>query len=424
MDAARYHLLKIFKEMERQRSSNDQESQTKWLQLQISCWLGNDPFDVAYRFIRMQFKKEIDQKISVRTAYRELLWAFDEAQQALGDPLASEIMAETLSRNKSNYSHCLLSGTSLELQKMEKFLKANIYVRLENVYGGKSQENYVLDDAKFLKIMGLHAWNIIKELHALQSRMDDQRAPEKFPLLSRGGRALGFTVQLPKGSWEEVEKALQEWHVLKSVTGMDRKHSKEFTDFLKQVMKVHTTLLGRMRWTTLFAEELLRDSPAKKGMLTAQDVENATQRAADRIKCSLRDRIEQFKHTHWVNELYWTAIEADVFSMTRIFSDEESAKLISEGFALVDETEKRSINEGGGVQEIVITKGRLREPLAVKTVMEYLRDPKKGGLYEKLMNRFFTSLQLDRGQGGALGKLAGYVFTAVSVFTISRSRPC
>ena len=47
-------------------------------------------------------------------------------------------------------------------------------------------------------------------------------------------------------------------------------------------------------------------------------------------------------------------------------------------------------------------KGYLKEPLAVKAVMEYLREPKNGGLYDKLMNRFFASLQLDRGEGGGL----------------------
>lgn len=284
------------------------------------------------------------------------------------------------------------------------------------------QKTIVLSESKFLEVMRFHAWNVVKELYAVQSHQRSKRAPKNFPLLSRGGRALGFDVQLPNGSWEEVEKGLQQWHIFKPETEMEQ--SREFREFLNQIKKAHTILLGRIRWTNLFAEELLQVSSAVGGKLTAQEVNKATEQVADRVKHSLRERIDQFKYTHWVDELYWTAIEADVYSMTRIFSDEESVKLISEGFASVHEELEKSVKEGGGVEEKKVIKGRLQEPLAVKAVMEYLRDPNNGGLYGKLMDRFFASLQFDRGQGGSLGKLAEYVFTAVSITTISNSWTC
>ncbi|KAK3168813.1 hypothetical protein OEA41_005261 [Lepraria neglecta] len=385
--AARHRLLEIFKEIEGRRVSNAEESQVKWLQLQISCWPGNDPFDAAYRFIRL--KSEVDLNTKMGALSQGKLWAFDEAQQVLCDPLASELMADIMWNwdIKFRNTQGLLSGTSLEFQQMQKFLKKEFSVALnqqETVFGRKYQNAYVLNEDKFLETMCVHAWNIVKELYALQSCNNSERGPKDFPLLSRGGRALGFTIQLPRGTWEEVEMVLQKWYIFdvlaattttttmttdslssfmtstKTATdtsdtskkttkttvdppSLSTKPSRELTKFLSQVKRVHSVLLGRIRWTTLFAEELLRASPATQGKLTDQDVNNAIERATNTIKRSLRERIDRFKHTHWVYELYWTAIEADVFSMTRIFSDEESAKLISEGFALVDEEWKRSI---------------------------------------------------------------------------------
>ena len=463
--------------------------QIKWLRFQISCWPGNDPFDTAYRFIRMQSYEIIDQKAFIRKTSQGTLWAFDEAQQALSDPLASEMIADILWSNIFDQTHCLLSGTSFELQKMKDFLKnESIIVSLNQkdpVLVQRYQQAYVKDEDRFLKVIDVHAWNVIKELYAIQNFSNCERSPEDFPLLSRGGRALGFTVQLPKGTWEQVEAVLQQWHIFKldtlttktttavttdnsitktgasaepptttttihsmssstastsTKTATDTsdtfkettqsitdpqipsvKPSEELKNFQNEVKRVHTMLLGRVRWTTLFAEELLRNSPVVEGKLTDQDVKNAAKRTADTIKQSLQERIEQVKHSNWVNELYWMAIQADVFNMTRIFSDEESAKLISEGFTLVDEEWKMSIQEGGDAPETQILKGRLQEPLAVTAVMEYLRDPKTGGLYDKLMNRFFISLQLDRGQGGAIGKPAEFVFTAVSLLSVLTS---
>lgn len=170
---------------------------------------------------------------------------------------------------------------------------------------------------------------------------------------------------------------------------------------------------GRIRWTTILAEALLQASSAKSGQLTAQDVKNATQRASETIKKSLKDRIDQFKYTRWIEELYFTAIEADVFSMTRLFSEKQSMTLISEGFATVAEHDPE-VGQKQRAQEKKVVKGCLQEPLAVKAVMEYLRDPNNDSLYDKFMDQFFNSLQFDRGQGGALGKMAEFVFTAVS----------
>ena len=405
LDAARNYLLETFKRIESQRSSNDRESRLKWLQLQISCWPGNDPFDVAYRLVRLQ-THQMPHEIAVQADFTNTIWAFDEAQHALGDPLASEILSEKL-QHSWGYHH-YLSGTSLDLRKMQTYLD-NTGITIEETHPPQKMD--VLDHGKFLEIVRRHTWNIVKELYALQSRNCSARASENFPLLSRGGKALGFTVELPKGSWEDVQTSLLQWYIFK----MNEDDSNDFKKFLDQIEKDHSMFLGRIRWTTLFAEELLRASPAVGGRLTAQHVKDTTKRVAQEIKRSLKDRIDQLKDTHYLDELYWTAMEADVFSMTRIFPDEESVKFISEGFALVHEDSKVLVNEGGGKYTDKVVKGRLQEPLAVKAVMEYLREPKNNHMYDKLIDRFFANLHLDRGKGGGLGKMAEFVFTAVSL---------
>ena len=411
LHAARIHALEVFNDL-----VQGDQAEIKWFQLQTSCWPGNDPFDAAYRLNRLQSRwktSDIEkEQLSSVADRRAKVWAVDEAQCALDNPLAVRILTEIL---LGKFDVCL-SGTSLELREMEKFVVCNVFLR-PNTYS--MQESYVLTEKNFWETMRSYAWNIIREVHALQSRTVSQPSPEDFPLVSRGGKPLGFTIQLPRGDWDEAKDLLRQWHIFKETSHTDSPQDKRnFDEFIGQVKKSHITFLGRVRWTTLFAEELLRLSPETMGKLTPEQVEIASQNAAEIIKSSLKARIDQHKHTDWMSELYWTAIEADVFSMSRIFPDEDSVKLISMGFALVHRESEHQFIEGGTKKENVIVKGYLKEPLAVKAVMEYLREPKNGGLYDKLMNRFFTCLQLDRGEGGGLGKMAEFVFTAVSTYLI------
>lgn len=244
---------------------------------------------------------------------------------------------------------------------------------------------------------------------------------------------MGFRVQLPEPerTWSEVRNDLQKWYIFMVEQGdSQRKPSKgtklsnedeKFNEFLDQVKQAHRIFLGRVRWTSLFAEELLRRSLAPGGQLTRQQVQDASQRTAEGIKFSLKERIRNFKDARWVEELFWTAIQSDVYSMSRMFSDQASMDLITNGFARLSSVNERdgmqNENERDGTQNEEVFQGHFDEPLALKAVMEYLRDSKNGDLYEKLMNRFFASLQVDRGQAGAVGKLAEFVFTAVSSST-------
>lgn len=163
MHAARNQLFRIFQQLEDRRKSSNEERQIKWLQLQISCWSGNDPIDLAYRFIRLQTDRVIEQDAYSISATQG--WAFDEAQEALGDRLATRIMSDILLINKSQYRrHCYMSGTSIMLQEMEQYLSTN---RLFKEITYPPQRTSIRDEVRFFEVLRVHARNIVEELNAL-----------------------------------------------------------------------------------------------------------------------------------------------------------------------------------------------------------------------------------------------------------------
>ncbi|KAI1370535.1 hypothetical protein F4677DRAFT_451272 [Hypoxylon crocopeplum] len=126
-------------------------------------------------------------------------WAFDEAQEAQearGDPLASEIMADILWRNMIASGHCLPSVTSLELQKMKDFLKCHhLSVGLE----WKFRNSYVLHVDKFLEVICVHAWNIsFKEDDKMNSQQWLKDRPTNFKFTDQeDGPDLLFFLETP-----------------------------------------------------------------------------------------------------------------------------------------------------------------------------------------------------------------------------------
>lgn len=129
----------------------------------------------------------------------------------------------------------------------------------------------------------------------MRTRKIVDRTVENFPLISRGGRALGLLVQLSTGLWNDVKKSIKQWFALMPEAWAGG--SIDLVKYLTQVRKSHGILFGRIRWTTPFAEELLRQSPQVNGRLTTRDVIMATETVSETIKRSLEDRINQFKVT-------------------------------------------------------------------------------------------------------------------------------
>ena len=371
---ARQAVLDIFR-----RTSG--ASPMRWAQMQVSCFV-SDPFDVAYRLARLQ-------GITLRApkASRKLPCFIDEAQHALENRPA-DLIQEDLLRFIPDAKTSFISGTALKLD-----------VAMRHTLGAFNKDvpvrvfphaMYVKDMDTFWAVLRRHAWDVLREVFEISRlRRND---PAKQPLFARGGKPLGFAIQFPgqDSNWTAVSSALTQWDM--------------FRVFHPVVAAIAPRFFGRIRWTTFFAEELLQVSSVNSGMLPDQHVQAAADMAARKIKHALKDQIHRIRDTRWVHDLYWTAVDADVFSITKIFADDDTARLISEGFALVD----RDVAHGNPN----VVRGCLGEPLAVEAVMEYLRDP--GGEYERMMHKFFVSLQLDNADQGSIGKLAEYVFASVS----------
>jgi hypothetical protein len=390
-DLEAHALMKARKSLLQTYMGMDNASEMQWALLQVSCLPMQDPFDIMYRLYRLTTRGYTDSSHARRLRgtsgdLRTELF-IDECQHAFGNPFAEAIQEQLLGRD------CLglyLTGTSLKLKEAREHAQraGETYPHFYNT------SEYVDSENKFWGILGRHAWEVVTEAYEIQAR---GRYIAAHPFFSCGGRPLGYSIEFPTvaaDNWDSVCQALGSWDVLRSTMP-------------ENIKTVCTLFFGRVRWATLFAEQLLYLSSKNSGRLSDEDVGVARDRAAKRIKDALKRQIERVKHLRWASDLFWTAMDADVFSITKIFQDENTPRLIAEGFALVDtDAEDETAKWKPGV-----VKGCLSEPLAVEAVMEYLRE---SGEYDKLMNQFLNSLDIDFPQGGSMGKLAEYIFTVVS----------
>lgn len=124
LKVARLQLLDLVKNLSNYEKDM---AQTKWIQLQISCWPGNDPFDAVYRLIRLESNMKLRQaehRLAKKVGYvghngSKSLWTFDEAQIALSDPLAKDMMTALMDHPFK--TDLCLSGTSLNMHQMVQF---------------------------------------------------------------------------------------------------------------------------------------------------------------------------------------------------------------------------------------------------------------------------------------------------------------
>ena len=163
---------------------------------------------------------------------------------------------------------------------------------------------------------------------------------------------------------------------------------------------------GRMRWSTVyiehvFASYLLSDMPFSiKAM--ARD-------AAESIKSSLKGRIEVLQsqgHHLLLKDLYFTAIRADLLHRPSIFPRDTSARMITEGFALLDPVGPRQAGS------TYAPKQKLSEPIVVDAVIEYLHDMESDDEdnLESVLRNFLFDNQDD---ASSFGKAAEYYFAWV-----------
>ncbi|KAL9609072.1 MAG: hypothetical protein Q9167_006137 [Letrouitia subvulpina] len=135
-------------------------------------------------------------------------------------------------------------------------------------------------------------------------------------------------------------------------------------------------------------------------------IQEKAEEAAKYIKSSLKDRIELLKnkgHYLLLRDLYFTAIRADLMHKSSIFPGDKSARMISEGFALLDPAESKYDGSTFAPRQ------KLSEPIVVDAVIEYLHD-KKHNDEENLENVLQSLLFENQDDASSFGKAAEFYF--------------
>ena len=191
---------------------------------------------------------------------------------------------------------------------------------------------------------------------------------------------------------------------------------------------------GRFRWSTIFIERIfievlrrmdtlfeektshrLQNSLRKYYLMNSEDlkwgaeylrrsidgiIKSESQSARLMIEKQLQYRIrtlQQKGHHYLLEDLFATAVRADLMHQPCIFRNLESAKMVTNGFALL-------LNSTAEAHEL---RRELAEPLAVDAIIEYLRGPKgeTQHRYEEYLRELLYHTQDD---DSAFGKVTEF----------------
>ena len=164
---------------------------------------------------------------------------------------------------------------------------------------------------------------------------------------------------------------------------------------------------GRMRWSIVYIEHVFASyiNASHTPFLIGEKAKNA----AEVIKSCLKHRVRLLKskgHYLLLKDLYFTAIRADLMHKPSIFPRDTSARMITEGFALLDADESRHTGS------TYAPKQKLSEPIVVDAVIEYLRDIESAD--EDNFESVLRNLLLDnQDDASSFGKAAEYYFAWV-----------
>ncbi|MCJ1468434.1 hypothetical protein MMC07_007062 [Pseudocyphellaria aurata] len=124
-------------------------------------------------------------------------------------------------------------------------------------------------------------------------------------------------------------------------------------------------------------------SPDDQRKLSLRDViQKAANITAEYIIEYLKQRIARLKHEGHhllLKDLYATAVRADLMHKPCIFPDDKSARMVTEGFAVL--------------QSVTDTKQELAEPLVLDAVIEYLRMNEGESRYERVLENLLFDVQ-------------------------------
>ena len=366
-----------------------------WVRFQINCSSSCDPFDAVWRLYRFSKKRYFIQRSD------EALWAIDEVQVALEDAVSNQALLNVTRSIHRRYSQglemprpCILSGTSLRMEKLAEWAhEQRGYFEIGSATTIPLTQSITKKEG-FWKLFERHALCIVYEAEG------NDNSSQAF--VARAGRRLGFPIPLELCS--RIKTQL--------VNIQQRSGGHVFERLHDGISEQCSGFFGRYRWSTFFIEELLQRLVAcqlknENEVVDVNEVTEAAESAATKVKKALKHQLDRIEGLSWTENLYWMALRADVFSQSSII-DDENARLVSEGFALLEDVTKSNSSD---LNSAGVSRSRLCEPLAVAAVMEFLRESRK---YEAIVERFFSLLQIDCTEQSTIGKMTEYILTTVS----------
>ena len=156
-----------------------------------------------------------------------------------------------------------------------------------------------------------------------------------------------------------------------------------------------------IRQISIFREEIANSDPSEiAGHYSKDIIQEQSELVQAQIKGQLKYRImtlQQRGHHYLLEDLYATAVRADLMHTPCIFRNRESAQMVSEGFALLQPS----------TTDAAELKQELAEPLVVDAVIEYLRRPEdeEEHRYERFLRELLYHSQDD---DSAFGKVAEF----------------
>lgn len=319
-----------------------------WMQLQVNCIPHFDPFDLAWRFARLDLETSKTYAESwISSDDDDFIWCIDEAQVALetriGEELLECIWTQSLNTVRRLRSKVILSGTALQLKEVRRVIEKMAQPYEVNAQNTESDLWMMYSTMPILRkidsfplfwdLYQRHMQDILLENKAIQRNPALQSVAE-CPLKTCAGRPLGFGLNF--SNLPALDPLLQI---------NDSQNQSQLPAPPGDLSRIRTAInnhcpkfFGRYRWSTLFIEQILYQaviSIQRDGSLAQLSVEDAAKEAAGAVEKALQTQLSRVKGKAWVERLYWMAIRADVYSQSSII-DDKSAMMVSEGFALVE----------------------------------------------------------------------------------------
>jgi hypothetical protein len=361
-----------------------------WLQFQLSCESGRDSFQ---RMFRLSILGEVFPRFTLGSTLprgkwnqsSRLVWCFDEVQCDLVPVFASstttileKCFSNIIDMNRSSFYHfSILAGTALNLhvaKAVVEEVKAAAYSRGPTYFPAQiTLPTFALmdTDEKFIKLLDFRLDLMLDLMWDAESSQAFERNVYRKPEAFIPGHAETFKNDSLFVAFQD--QRYQKYGLFYGKL-KDEAHKITFGcfhDTIKSILRSSTLLWGRYRWSVCYIEKLFQSFICNQG-LTEMNITKASEDVQRGAVTPLKRRIETLaqstKNEPFLKDLFNMALDADLFSRSRVLRSREAAVLIQQAIGYVQEADSL---DGKATQVC------LAERPVVQAVWEYLREDKK-----------------------------------------------